>query len=516
MKVLKGTLFLVFLMLVFVILFVSVSQNANPGTFLGDRVTGLGMNPKVLGVTKYFDYTAYGFNKPSSRDALIVDFSDNDIKYNDSLMSIITKRAEDIPDDLKEWKKTHIIYKKKRYKVKYKFHGSSNFSYKKGRISLKVKSKKYINDAKYFSLITGFGEASFVNIFIALQEHKLDLIAPDPGTIILANVNGKVEDFWFTEDLSDKYLEDNYGFEDYNIFEVSDNYASNGVGHKSELDGFYYYLDAENLETEADKYDRYRKFKQTIDLLEPEDKFPNTDYKYMGRFLANLYFYYGVHHVQGDNNKFLFDFANDIVYPVARNEGVYNKVTDILNFDQGIFDDEKYKSLTTDFYKKAVCNDSIKFYRDIELFKLVQNRDQTLKELDSLYTTYYDYHKHYNLTYMLVKSRYKKMKDVIIHNSDAISKYLNNGEIIIAYDKETNVFKTATDYRVPLKFIDVRNSESFIFNGLELAMQNGDIESSITEKEYTFKNVIDKSQLRIVNMITQDTISNSNIIFNYF
>lgn len=514
MKVFKGIIVLGILGISLIFIFINFLQNTNPYTYLGEQYAGYIGGIRWFGTNHFLDVTKYGFNKPASKDALIVDFSNNDIKYNDSILNIITSAKLDIPDDLKEWKKTHLIYKKKRYKIKYKFHGTHSYLYKQGRISLKIKAKENINDAKQFSLISGFLEGTFVNVFLALQEHKSKLIAPDPGSILLANVNRKVEDFWFTEDLSTNYLKDKYGFEDFNIFEVSDNWQRNGGAHFSELDGFYYYLDRENLETDSQKYIKYKNFIKSINEIKKADEFPNTDYQYMGRFLANLYFYYRVHHVQGDNNKYLYDFSNDIVYPVARNEGVFDKITDVLNLDQGIFDVDK--SPTTIFYKKAVCNDSIKFYRDLELYKLVQNKDKTLHELDSLYRKYNDYHKYYNVTYMYHKYNYKKLREVITHNSEALMNYLDNGEVIIAYDKKNKTIKTATDYRVPLKIIDIKNSESFVLNGVELKYEEGVIKSVLIENEFVFKNVINKNQLRIVNMITKDTIPSRNIIFNYF
>ena len=522
MKVFKTIL--VFGILLLIILFIGFNflQNTNPTSFIGSKYMGGALHgPYFYKVNHFFDLTRFGFDKPSSEDALILDFSDNDLKRNDSLMRIITSRESDIPDHIKEWKKTHLIYKKTRYKIKYKFHGSDNSSYKRGKISLKIKSKKYINGSKQFNLITSDLESSFVNIFLALQEHKSKLIAPDPGSIMLANTNGNVEDFWFTEDLSDNYLKDTYGFKDYNIFEVSDNWARNGGPHYSELDGFYYNLDTENLEADSTKYNKYKNFIKSIEN-NYGDYFSNIDYQYMGRFLANLYYYNSEHHIRGDNNKLLYDYSNNMVYPVARNEGFFNKISDVLRLDQGIFDTSRKATIPNDisftqsFYKKAVCNDSIKFYRDLELYKLAKNAETTLQELDSLYNTYNDYHKHYNIAYLKVKYNYKTLKHVITHNSAILMKYLDNGEVIIAYDKRNKTINIATDYRVPLKVIDIINSEYFILNGFELKYEEEVIKSVLIEKKYTFKNIISKDQLKIVNMITKDTIPSANIIFNYF
>ena len=186
----------------------------------------------------------------------------------------------------------------------------------------------------------------------------------------------------------------------------------------------------------------------------------------------------------------------------------------MLNLDQEIF--YRRESPTHTFYKKAVCNDSIKFYRDIELYKLVNNKDKILHQLDSLHTIYNDYHRYYNTAYMNVRYEYKKIKAVINNNSNALNKYLNNGEVIIAFNKKNKTINIATDYRVPLKVIDIENSEHFILNGFDLRYEDNVIKSALIEQKFTFKNVIDKNQLKILNMVTKDTIPSSNIIFNYF
>tara|TARA_B110000238_G_scaffold179994_1_gene203709 strand:+ start:671 stop:2221 length:1551 start_codon:yes stop_codon:yes gene_type:complete len=490
-------------------------QNSNPGSIIGERILSDYSKPiKWFQFNNAIDIKSYGFNKPSPENALVVDFSENDLKYNDSIISLTIKNGEYFDDGLKEWRKTNIIYKKKIYKVKYKFHGSHNFNYKKGKISLKIKSKENINGVKKFTLISGFQEASFINVFLTVQANKLGLISPDPGEIILANLNGDVEDHWFTEDLSLDYLNYNYQLNDFHMFEVSDNWERNGGPHYSELDDFYYYLDEENLSSDNLKFIKYKNFILSMNYHKKEDVFNNIDYKYIGKFLANLYFFYGSHHIQGDNNKLLYDYETDIVYPVARNEGVYEKISNILDFDEGVFFGRK--SPTFNLYRKFVCNDSIKLYRDQELFKLISNKKKIVFELDSIHVLYKGFHKYYNKGFMNLRFDYKRLKEIIEHNTNSIDKYLNNGEVIIAYDEINKTMKIATDYRVPLKLINITNSKSYLINGVKFDVLNDKIKTHLVEREITLKNIITKDQLRIVNQVTLDTIPKSKIIFNHF
>ncbi len=514
----KKRVYLIFFLIIIafcVLVSINYMQNSKPGSFLGERfLSEYSKSMKWFHFNNAIDIKSYGLNKPSTKDALVLDFSENDLKYNDSIISLAIKNGEYFDDGLKEWKKTHIIYKKKRYKVKYKFHGSHNFNYKKGKISLKIKSKKNINGAKKFTLISGFQEASFINVFLAVQENKLGLISPDPGEIILANVNGVVEDYRFTEDLSLDYLSYEFNLKNFHMFEVSDNWERNGGPHYSELDKFYYYLDEENLKLENLKFIKYKNFILSMTKHEKGDTFNNIDYQYVGRFLASLYFFYGSHHIQGDNNKLLYNYESDLVYPVARNEGVYEKISNILDFDEGVFFGRK--SATFNLYRKFVCNDSIKLFRDKELFKLINNKKKIAFELDSIHSLYKDLHKYYNIGYMNLRFDHKRLKEIIDHNANSIDKYLNNGEVIIAYDEMNKTMKIATDYRVPLKLIDIKNSVSYFINGVNFEVVNNKIKTHLVEKEIILKNVITKAQLIVVNLVTQDTIPNSKIIFNHF
>ena len=117
---------------------------------------------------------------------------------------------------------------------------------------------------------------------------------------------------------------------------------------------------------------------------------------------------------------------------------------------------------------------------------------------------------------MNLRFDYKRLKEIIEHNTNSIDKYLNNGEVIIAYDEINKTMKIATDYRVPLKLINITNSKSYLINGVKFDVLNDKIKTHLVEREITLKNIITKDQLRIVNQVTLDTIPKSKIIFNHF
>jgi hypothetical protein len=517
MKKVKIIALLLFILLIGVVIAINKLINSNPNSYFGKKY----LDSKYKSLFWYnafnlFDIERYGFDKPSTTDAFVVDFSDNDLRYNDSVMKII-KYKNHFSDELKPWRKTNLVYKKKSYSVKYKFHGTDLFIYHNKRMSLKIKSKKYVDGAKKFNLISGLVEGSFVNIFLSQQAKNSGLIGPDPGKTVLANLNGQIEDYWFTQDISEDYLAAKHNLYDYKVFKNSDNWDRNGFGHYSELAKFSYYLDEENANTTED-VSNFKKFQNFFNSLHGnnDNSFKkNIDYNYMGRFLANLYFFYDPHYVYGDNNKFLYDYNKNKVYPVARNEGLYGKVTSILNFDEALYD-LRGESPTQTLYKKAVAIDSIKHIRDQELYRLVVNKQKMLNELDSIYNQSYPYHKHYNISFIDIRYTYKKMKELIHFNCSQIEKYLNNGEIAIAYNTQENSITIATDYRVPIKMINALTSKERVFNGVDIRLEEGKLVPKLKENTFKLISNINKGNLFFINTVTKDTIPSKHIIFNHF
>lgn len=253
-----------------------------------------------------------------------------------------------------------------------------------------------------------------------------------------------------------------------------------------------------------------------IDEGNDEELFSYVDKEYIGRFLANLYFFYEPHHIQGDNNKWLHNFEKDKFYPIARNEGVCERIGDILKFDEGLFQVRPLQSGTYDFYKRAVCNDSIRFYRNKELNRLVKNKDAVLTRLDSIYNEYYPLHRYYNKSFMNVRYRQAKIRDVITYNTEIIDKYLKEGEVVVAFDIETKELRLVTDLRVPIKLNIPKLSFSKEIKGIDFSLEEGRVEKKVVENIFSIDEVINKGDMKFINMVSGDTIRANQIIFNYF
>ena len=288
-------------------------------------------------------------NDIPKEDFIVVDYSDKDKNYNDSIIQVVKSGELNFyfPDEIKDWRKMNLIYLQRNINAKYKFHGSDALLLAKDDRSLKIKSKEYIKGTKQFNLISCAGvlphaESSFFNVFLAAESQQLDIISPDPGRIVIANVNKKLKDYWMTSDLSPDYLDKKYNLKKYNIFNINDNWLRFSEKHNSILDGYYYYyLDGENyLETEDSYGKGYSDYKEFIIKTNNNDLslLNKIDKKYMGRFLAYLYYFYMPHYILGDNNKLLFNSNDELFYPISRNEGKFVKIPNLSNFDKGVFD----------------------------------------------------------------------------------------------------------------------------------------------------------------------------------
>lgn len=456
------------------------------------------------------------YPQPSQVNAervFIFDFSEKDKFANDSILQLAFNKGF-FKDELKTWRKANIYFEEQNYKIKYKFHGAQLYPYMKGQKSFRVKSKKYIKGRKDFKFITR-EEADYSNIFIANIEHRLDLIAPDPGEIVLSNIEGPITDYWLTSDISKPYLKSKYKLDKYVIYKSWDNWdrfrETAAYEHSSELDKFYQYIDAANLATDTASIKSNRRFRQMKNIIHSNSDFSDLiDKNYIGRFLANVYFFNSLHCIYGDNDKWLYLPEDDKFYPVARNEGsIFPISRSSKNFDLGFF---KWTGTSTlDYYKLFLTDPTIKKIRDESLFELVLKKEEILSEFDALY----DFYKYVHVGFL--KNVHANRRNTITRNLKVIEDYLTTYQVAIAYDTKLNRLDLVTDTRVPLELRIFNSDSSYPINSIKYTYQEGELSSTIEEQYIDLKEQkIAREDIFIINMITKDTVSNSQILFNYF
>ena len=171
MKLIKNKYFIsIFSILIFIFLLKQVilfSINSQGDSFSGKLSNIFYSQYLKFGgktINKLFYYNPQWFF-PKKSD-IILNFSKNDIIYNDSIIDVIkTSGTNIVSDDLKLWRKSNLIFNNNKVKIKYKFHASSIDIYVNGSQSYSVKSKEKIFNKKEFKLISSI-DANYKNIFI--------------------------------------------------------------------------------------------------------------------------------------------------------------------------------------------------------------------------------------------------------------------------------------------------------------------------------------------------------------
>lgn len=488
------------------------------------------VHERILPLFNFLDIKQYGINNVDTKEALLFDFSKNDKHYNDSVLTIV-KNSLVFKDEWKSWRKCGVIYKNESYKTKYRFHGGQALPYHKGYRSVKVKSNRFIKGRKQFNLMTCYHEEnSFFNVFLSNESLKMNLISPEPGEIVVANLDNKLKDYWLTSDLSTQYIKNQYDIDDYYIFENDDNWERISGFHYSRLDQYYYYLDEENyLDKENNVVDsvdsKYQVFANFISKIQDKkasfsDIEASINKEYTGNFLAFLYLMHDPHHIAGDNNKWLYTFKHQKFYPISRNEGHIFPIFRTLDFDRSLFENRYakngYENSTFMFYKKAMCNDSVKFYRDQALYNIVKNKENIIKRYDSIYNKYQKFHQFYNDDYFKIRNKTIERKNSLVNNIDFIKQYLTINQVAIAFDLQTKELKIVSDSRVPLQVkIKDEINETLLFRTYYIDSTEN-IANQLQEHRFILSEKISKNDISITNTITGEKTPADFIIFNYF
>ena len=486
----------------------------NPEHIVSRGISKLGVNwssplskdasPTFFEFAKFLDKSYYS-SSGISTDLRRVDFkfSDSDKKFNDSSKSLFAS-SYSIDDELKTWRKTDAIVFGRKTKLKYKFHGGHGVPYKQGFASVKLKG---IDDSGELLLTQCFSEANGVNQAFTVLNDFLQLYGPGIGEIVLSNLNGTPNsEHWLHEELDSTYMYAKYGLSHFKSFELNDEWDKHfkRISHTSVLDSFYYFLDIKSGSERDSKYNRiFKSFYDKLDLSA-------LNKEYMGRFLALLYLYNDPHYIQGDNNQWILNLDDSLFYAFSRNEGTYEKVTDLDNFDEALF--QKRESATTMIYKKSVCDSLILHYRNEHFYSLLKRKESILDSIDLVLSRAMGIHHKYSLSYSRTKFLVEKFQATIRHNLAQFESYLTRGEVIAAVEGDLNVIRFTSDLRVP--FLLYWENDSVVMNTFELKLsERGDIKKKIGEIELPIngRNVDD---IILLNYFTGDTIK--NFTYNFF
>ena len=202
------------------------------------RIPGFSYFDKVFQkIPTQIFYFNPGYLNKEKTDFIVV-FSENDQKINDSLVNIAIKNIE-FSDDQKIYRQTNAIFENKKFKIKYKIHGTSVTSYlNHKRLSYSIKSTNRIFNKKKFKLIISY-EMDYKNIFLNYISNDFGLISEDSGRIVSVNIGNKINDYFMYEDFNESFIEKKYDFVDPLV--VRNLTFHNEVNsHSSEIDEYSY------------------------------------------------------------------------------------------------------------------------------------------------------------------------------------------------------------------------------------------------------------------------------------
>ena len=457
-----------------------------------------GLNSKTNYLEKI--YSIFDFNssivKKESDIKLI--FSKNDLRYNDSIVSIAIRDGV-FSDELKNWRKAKALFNNSLVDIKYKFHGTSIFNYKKGFYSYKIKAKDEIFGKKSFVLING-NEMDYKQIFFNKLGNDLGLYAEDFGKIITA-YDTSFKDFFFYERFDNEYFESNYKQE--LIYQFKKLYKTNN-SFIDETDRFYYSID-ENFDFRpkelSDAFQSYKK----IHTSDP--KYSAVEKSYLGKYLSLIYLFGDYHQISGYNSVWLY-VKDKGIFPKFRNEGDINNLeNELREFNNSVFSTYDIKSL--EVFQNALTNNKIRYFRDKSLFNLISKKDKILFSFDSIENLYRKKHRIYNSRKFFIKNQHKKYRKIVSKNFEKINDYLSIGETFISIKNDTIKIISNSYTDLCLKI----NNKIFTFTPRKFEVIDKRISDTIEESKFVFEGEVDS--INVFSPITGKSI-NKNLLVKIY
>jgi len=148
------------------------------------------------------------------------------------------------------------------------------------------------------------------------------------------------------------------------------------------------------------------------------------------------------HHTSGDNLKYIYDFASGKFKFLFRIEDTLIRMAGgIADFNSIWSNSNQKDSLTNKVFEALLLDGSFRFTRDKYLLDLINNREELIKSLSSIFEENYPT----LLSSQMSLQRYKYNKNNFFrdlnYNLDLIDRYLNYNKVFVSIDETTNVKK---------------------------------------------------------------------------
>ena len=437
-----------------------------------------------------------------------------------------------IKDELNFWRKATLKVDGTKEKVKYKFHGTSISPLSNhNSISLRIKHKKdgnYLNNMRRFALITYKDDLDISTISINKLASNFGLIAPRGEMVILKINDIDIGMFMLVEHHSKEWFEKFHKMTNYSLLKSNDDWDrkenSRGTSHVSSSDNL-----VNNKEVKGSSIDHSTNLaalKLLLNAVEKKDikALKNLiDLDYAAKFVAVNILANNSHHVTGDNFKYLYDQTRGKFKFLFRVEDTLKPIQDSLeDFNSSWFESYFVKSKTLNLFYLLTLDDDFRNLRDKYLMRLLENKDEIIKQADNTFTENYDVL--YSSKNSLRKANFYKKEffNNLNHNFQTIENYLTYGKVFLTFENKKSSHESAdllsifNDSYVPyeIRFKNAKNEDLKEFQLKPLGvMKNLNSKNRITK--LSLKSIEKPSEFEIINSITKKRILNKNIYINH-
>ena len=456
-------------------------------------------------------------------------FSNADVADIESQTEIFIKKGF-IKDELNYWRKAKLKKGNQEFEIKYKFHGTSATSLRKGYTNLRIKFAKeqhYIDKIREFNLISirFGGEENIPTIIFNNLANKIGLLSPVGETTIL-KINGVKIGLYYKQERHGKEWFEKNQITNYSILKTIDDWDKKKPPHTNDLD-----LNEKTIEISGAGVNTdiaVGSIKILFDAINSKDIkkiFRLIDKDYFAKFLALSVLVNDSHSITGDNLKYIYDYTTGKFKVLFRQESgiVFPIRANLENFNNAFFDSHvSFKnSISHNLFKLILTDNDFRLKRDFYLNQIATNKKNIIKEATETYNNSYK-----NIIFSDVKLRHQKyLKNNFFndlnYNFDKIEKYLNYVKIYVSKEKQenfSNLFLVNDSY-IPHRL------KSIYFGKEKMVLKDSDeyLLSSIVdnEKKYDYPekkiNILsskDITKIEVENILTKKIIKQEHIYIN--
>lgn len=459
---------------------------------------------------------------------------------NDDFNHIENKKSEFldigfIKDEINDWREAEVRIANVKYKMSYKFQGTSVSSldrYSAMSYKIKLKNKNpFFQNLKRINLINYLEEATISTIAANSFANEFDLLSINSKVVPLRiNSTLQRQPYIFQEDFRNEWLERDHQINNYVVLKPNDDWDRKEPSHQSMLD--LYIQDYESYGNNPKPEIAHGKLKALLESVRANDvsrMMSLIDVDYFARYVAYSYLINNSHPIYGDNLRFVYDYTCGCFRVIYRLEDRINPINlSVESFNQSWFSSvEAYQGAETfRIFKLLLTDKGFLEKRDAYLAELVDQEEKIIDHFNEKFSKNFRVIKAFHFP---IEELYDFRTNIsnLRNNFKAIKNYLDYGKIFASYDTYKKSFSLVCDsyHDILISSIFVKDfnyqvdflCESKLTENLEIIpiVHKLDISDLVTDHDISFTRPfmqavkpifqfdIDSSQTYVNNVSTQ-------------